>query len=85
MAKCICVVGQGVPVRLSDEDAFQVVVRDHDGEYCSKKLFKEWYQPSYTPYVAKLQSDGTFYPVKTLHFNAQHARRSNDHGERSVA
>lgn len=56
MAKCIRVVGQGVPVRMSDDDAFQVVVRDHDGEYCSKKLFKEWYAaiPQGTPLIARL-------------------------------
>jgi hypothetical protein len=39
MAKCVRVVGQGVPVRMSDEDAFQVVERDHDGEYCSKNVW----------------------------------------------
>ena len=43
MAKCIRVVGQGVPVRMSDVDAFQVVERDHDGEYCSKKFWKDWF------------------------------------------
>jgi hypothetical protein len=46
MAKCFRVVGQGVPVRMSDEDAFQVVVRDHDGEYCSKRFFKDWLRPA---------------------------------------
>lgn len=71
MAKCFRVVGQGVPLRTSDEDAFQVVERDHDGEYCSKAFFKEWYQPAvegakYTPFIAKLQPDGRFHPVKTL-------------------
>jgi hypothetical protein len=40
MAKCIRIVGQGVPVRMSDEDAFQVVERDHDGEYCSKAVWR---------------------------------------------
>lgn len=40
MAKCFRVVGQGVPVRMSDEDAFQVVVRDHDGEYCPKHVWR---------------------------------------------
>lgn len=40
MAKCFQVVGQGVPVRMSDDDAHQVVVRDHDGEYCPKHVWK---------------------------------------------
>lgn len=41
MAKCFQVVGQGVPVRMSDANAFQIVDRDKDGQYCSKKLWKE--------------------------------------------
>lgn len=43
MAKCIRVVGQGIPVRMSDDDAFQIVVRDHDGDYCPKRVWKEYY------------------------------------------
>jgi len=75
MAKCIRVVGQGVPVRLSDEDAFQVVERDRDGQYCPKHEFK---RPAveganYTPFIAKL--DGAkFVPVKTLQRHAQRKR-----------
>jgi hypothetical protein len=43
--KCIRLVGQGVPVRVSDAEAFQIVERDDgDGEYCSKSFFKDWYQ-----------------------------------------
>lgn len=45
MAKCIQVVGQGVPARVSNEDAFQIVIRDHDGEYCPKHVFKDWHRP----------------------------------------
>jgi hypothetical protein len=41
--KCIQLVGQGVPVRVSDEEAFQIVVRDGDGQYCSKSFWREWY------------------------------------------
>lgn len=40
MAKCFQVVGQGIPVRMSDDDAFQVVVRDGDGQYCSKTMWR---------------------------------------------
>jgi hypothetical protein len=42
--KCIRVVGQGVPVRLSDEKAHEIVVRDKDGEYCSKSFWKGWWK-----------------------------------------
>ena len=41
--KCIQIVGQGVPVRLTDADAHQIVVLDHDGEYCPKHVWKAWY------------------------------------------
>lgn len=41
--KCIQLVGQGVPVRLSDKDARQIVVLDHDGAYCPKHIWKQWY------------------------------------------
>jgi hypothetical protein len=43
VAKCIQVVGQGVSVRLSDDDAFQVVDRDRDGQYCAKHYWKGEY------------------------------------------
>lgn len=46
MAKCVRIVGQGVPVRLSDDDAFTIVHRDLDGEYCPKNFWKRWYAPS---------------------------------------
>lgn len=44
MAKCIRVVGQGVPARMSNEEAFQWVIRDKDGEYCSKDFYKKWHK-----------------------------------------
>lgn len=75
MAKCIQVVGQGVPVRLSDEDAFQVVERDHDGQYCSKNFFKKWYVANGEPLIAKLVGS-KITPTSTLHFNAQHSRKA---------
>jgi hypothetical protein len=28
---------------VSDEDAFQIVDRDRDGQYCPKKLWREWH------------------------------------------
>lgn len=41
MAKCFQVVGHGIPVRMSDADAFQIVERDKDGQYCPKRVWKE--------------------------------------------
>lgn len=45
MAKCVRLVGQGVPVRVSNEEAFQIVERGKDGEYCPKSFFKDWHRP----------------------------------------
>ena len=41
--KCVQLVGQGVPVRVSDEDAYQLVVIDKDAEYCPKWIWKQHY------------------------------------------
>jgi hypothetical protein len=49
MAKCVQVVGQGVPSRLSDDDAFQIVERDHDGQYCSKAIWRNFYDLNRKP------------------------------------
>lgn len=49
MSKCIRVVGQGVPVRMSDEKARVWVEVDHDGEYCGKEFWKQWYAAHGTP------------------------------------
>ena len=84
MAKCFQVVGQGVPVRMSDDDAFQVVERDHDGQYCSKRLFKDWptvIGSSGTPMIARLVN-GKISETGTLARNLQYARRPSD-GPRS--
>lgn len=42
--KCVRIVGQGVPLRLTDDTAFDVVHRQGDGEYCSKSFFESWYE-----------------------------------------
>lgn len=39
-SKCVQVVGQGIPVRLTNMSAHQLVAVDHDGEYCPKRVFK---------------------------------------------
>jgi hypothetical protein len=78
MAKCIRVVGQGVPVRLSDDDAF-AVVRDGDGGYCAKEFWKVWYdgqndrEPK--PRLISRLVGSKITATHTLHFNAQHSRK----------
>jgi hypothetical protein len=47
MSKCVQIVGQGIPVRLSDGDAFQLVERDRDGEYCPKREWRKFYATDY--------------------------------------
>jgi len=79
MAKCIQLVGQGVPVRMSDEDAFQVVERDHDGQYCPKRVWKEERASEYRVKegdncLAKLVGD-RITATRTLARSDQHARR----------
>jgi hypothetical protein len=76
MAKCFCVVGQGVPVRMSDADAFEVVVRDRDGEYCPKHVWK-----SGDRHIARLVTDPKGHRVSesgvtTLQTHHQHKRRA---------
>lgn len=41
--KCVRIVGQGVPVRLSNDDAFRIVHADKAGEYCTRKFFRDWH------------------------------------------
>lgn len=41
--KCVRIVGQGVPVRLTDAVARRVVEKEGDGEFCPKSFFKAWY------------------------------------------
>lgn len=79
MAKCFRVVGQGIPVRMSDEDAFQVVDRDFDGEYCPKHVWKERRASDYCVRegdncLAKLVGD-RISETRTLARSDQHARR----------
>lgn len=85
MAKCFRVVGQGVPVRMSDNDAFQVVVRDHDGEYCPKSVWKRERASDYrleNGVVSKPEDNGlrrlvghNITSCATLARNLQHSRR----------
>lgn len=41
--KCFRLVGQGIPTRMSDADARQVVEIDKDGEYCPKSAWKSFH------------------------------------------
>lgn len=75
MAKCIRVVGQGVPVRMSDDDAFQVVVRDGDGEYCSKRFFKDWKRPAEGDTGIRKLVGNKISETRTLARNLQHSRK----------
>jgi hypothetical protein len=40
--KCVCQIGQGVPVRMTDAEAAELVA-EGDGEYCSKGFWKTWW------------------------------------------
>jgi hypothetical protein len=40
--KCVQIVGQGIPGRFSNEDAHRLVAIEHDGQYCPKRVFKEY-------------------------------------------
>lgn len=80
MAKCFQVVGQGVPVRMSDADALQIVERDQDGQYCPKSVWKRERDGDYRTEqgdtcLYKLGANGRLVSVSTLQFNAQHKRR----------
>lgn len=46
--KCVRVVGQGVPVRMPSEYAYTLVEKDHDGEYCTKKFWRDWHRKAGT-------------------------------------
>lgn len=41
--KCVRVVGQGIPHRLTNDDARKLVEVDKDGEYCPKHVFKKFW------------------------------------------
>lgn len=57
--KCVRIVGQGVPVRMSDTDAFTIVHVDKDGEYCSKTFWKQWYDRNKGPRAYWSLKDGS--------------------------
>ena len=40
--KCVRIVGQGLPARMSDADAAQII-REGDGEYCPKRIWKRFH------------------------------------------
>jgi hypothetical protein len=45
--KCVRIVGQGIPVRMSDADAHTIVAIDSDGEYCPKSVWKSYCDGEY--------------------------------------
>jgi hypothetical protein len=40
--KCVQIVGQGIPARMSDDDAARIV-REGDGQYCPKRVWKNFH------------------------------------------
>lgn len=46
--RCVRIVGQGVPTRLTDAEAAKVV-RQGDGEYCTKEFWKKWWDRAGMP------------------------------------
>lgn len=44
MVKTVLKNGSDVPRRFSDDDAYQIVHVNHDGEYCSKQYWKKFKQ-----------------------------------------
>ena len=81
MAKCFQVVGQGVPVRMSDADAFQVADRDHDGQYCPKSVWRAERASAYRVErgdncLRKLVGN-KITPTASLQRNLQHKRRKH--------
>lgn len=80
MAKCFQLVGQGIPVRMSNADAFQIVDRDKDGQYCPKSVWKKRRASDYCVEnndncLGKLMPNGRIVATETLHFNAQRKKR----------
>lgn len=54
--KCVQMVGQGIPIRVTDAHAAEIVERDHDGQYCPKRVFKEYIEKyKDTEYVAGIR------------------------------
>lgn len=58
---------------MSDDDAFQVVDRDRDGEYCPKSVWKQHCEASGDGGLAQLRGR-TITSVQTLEVNRQHKR-----------
>jgi hypothetical protein len=78
MAKCFRVVGQGVPVRTSDDDAHRVVVLEGDGEYCPKHVWKAERDSAYRvergDNCLRKCVGARIVETDTLHRNMQHKR-----------
>jgi hypothetical protein len=55
--KCVQVVGQGMPVRLSNADAYRLVAIDHDAEYCPRSVWRK-----HQAYVAEHAPDSAKWP-----------------------
>jgi hypothetical protein len=60
---------------MSDEDAFQIVDRDHDGQYCPKHVWRERYKDVEDLGIRKL-SGRKVVETRTLQRNLQHSRKT---------
>lgn len=52
--KCLRIVGQGLPVRMSDDDAARVIA-EGDGEYCAKHVWKQFHDHNRDPSFMRRQ------------------------------
>lgn len=55
--KCVRIVGQGIPMRMTDVDA-AMLVSDGDGEYCTKSFWKQWHRDCGTEARAYVKTTG---------------------------
>lgn len=54
--KCIQLLGQGIPIRVTNDDADFLVRTDHDAEFCPKSVFKE-YRKAHPEHPARSRID----------------------------
>ena len=61
--KCVQVVGQGMPIRVTNADAHTLVAIDHDAEYCPKSVWKK-----HQKYVAENAPDSAKWPFSARRY-----------------
>jgi hypothetical protein len=73
MAKCI-EFKPGWPARMSDEDAFQIVEREHKAQYCPKHVWRQ----NESRRVMEVGTSGRIVDTPSLQQHNQHKRGSNE-------